>query len=75
MGRAIFPSETSPAAQYMSTLRHKAHDLWKKKLSNLKCVLIFSIYLSEIILIIIIIIIIIIKQYIGAEKLQQIGNI
>jgi hypothetical protein len=32
----------SVAATYFSTLSHKRHDFWKKKLLNMKCVLIFS---------------------------------
>ena len=39
------------ALQYISTLSHKRNDFRKNKLLNTKCVLIFSVNLSEIFLI------------------------
>jgi hypothetical protein len=41
MRRIILPSVVCPALQYFSTLSHKGHD-FRKKLLNIKCVLIFS---------------------------------
>jgi hypothetical protein len=52
MRRIILSLVTCPAVPYFSTLSHKRHDFWKKKLLNIKCVFWFSLQLlSEIFLI------------------------